>query len=484
MVIRHYAASQFQAIIRGFLDRIRVRRNLKEAAKNHNIAVTAWSIEKIQKVARGYIARRAIAKSRAVRNNLSKDVLRLAERYLIKGDLWGFLREVDDELKRARGEAQDVRQEEDAMAERFVKEVVELRQKQFNEAWLKFPEAVAKFSGQSQGKLGDSSTVQRQTLLLQDPTSKELSVHRNDKTSHRNVFSSNSSINRSVQNTAIAPISSLPSPTRSVSSASHENQVPLSSSSSVNSSSVSNIGTVISDVQSYDPSLSTSLPGPLLRHAVSATVSGEVQRQLESLLSGPHKSKQLLQDMKSAYSTAPASVSSVKSSSKASPPKRRKKKLIVDSDGKLVELQGQMGAAHSDWLSQNGSNSISSTTQSAEVQPGISLLIDVPQGAEDSIERVLHAAALRCYVPEFFRGPASSGDNDGEGKGSRNVNEDADYAYNMYLQLPQGLAKMKYELECKKWSQGPINRLKIKGLVYLPDALPVSRFVMSLRSVE
>ena len=46
---------------------------------------------------------------------------------------------------------------------------------------------------------------------------------------------------------------------------------------------------------------------------------------------------------------------------------------------------------------------------------------------------------------------------------SSNPNEDPDYAYDIFLKLPQGLAKMKYELECKKWAQGPINRLKIKG---------------------
>jgi hypothetical protein len=43
---------------------------------------------------------------------------------------------------------------------------------------------------------------------------------------------------------------------------------------------------------------------------------------------------------------------------------------------------------------------------------------------------------------------------------------------------------MKYELECRRWSQGPINRLKGKGLVFLPETQPLSRFVMALRSVE
>lgn len=41
-------------------------------------------------------------RSRHIRNNLSPEVLKLAERYMCdtRGDLWGFLKEVDETMKR------------------------------------------------------------------------------------------------------------------------------------------------------------------------------------------------------------------------------------------------------------------------------------------------------------------------------------------------------------------------------------------------
>lgn len=61
-----------------------------------------WGALTIQRIARGYIARNTIVRSRRIRNNLSVHVLKLAERYICgpKGDLWGFLKEVDETLKR------------------------------------------------------------------------------------------------------------------------------------------------------------------------------------------------------------------------------------------------------------------------------------------------------------------------------------------------------------------------------------------------
>jgi len=143
------------------------------------------------------------------------------------------------------------------------------------------------------------------------------------------------------------------------------------------------------------------------------------------------------------------------------------------------------------------------------VEPGISLLIDIPQGLNDTIERLMHAAALRCYVPDFFQGVTVSDEledtDDGlnelaleqseeqhiallqarkRAQNNNNPNANAEYAYQMYLQMPFGLAKMRYEVQCKKWAQGPINRMKIKGLSYLHDVSPVSKFVMCMKSVD
>jgi hypothetical protein len=46
------------------------------------------------------------------------------------------------------------------------------------------------------------------------------------------------------------------------------------------------------------------------------------------------------------------------------------------------------------------------------------------------------------------------------------------------------LAKVKYELECQKWSQGIINKLRIKGLTFLSEVSPLSKFVVCLKNVD
>jgi hypothetical protein len=273
---------------------------------------------------------------------------------------------------------------------------------------------------------------------------------------------------------------------------------------------------------------------------------------------------------------------------------KRNERKKVSLDGKVIEHKGKMEASHSDWINQAASNTSAPSSSSkkkslmfsssasfpsfssssvalspsrrniteeimqapdeisANKQPtvysGNALLLDIPNGLTDSIERFLHAAALRCYVPDFFRGPqyekqqlndinedsgevspssaSPSGrrkkkksesvglgeettDDDKEGKKddainegdsdeivtrkhlsrqrksqSYNPNHDPNYAYSIYLQLPMSLVKVRYEQECQKWSQGVINKLRVKGLSYLPDVAPLSKFIVCLRNVE
>ena len=209
-----------------------------------------------------------------------------------------------------------------------------------------------------------------------------------------------------------------------------------------------------------------SVAGPLLRQAVSCTVKGEVAKQLQRLVTGPLRSTQLLHDSQAAYSRKVAKKGAkVKQSTKI--------KKRVGPDGRPVEPQGRMDAFRADWM--QTSLGQRSHAEEGAVQPGETLLLDVPRGAEDSLERLLFAAALRCFVPPFFRGVPGSEDS---------PNEDPAYAHRMYLQLPMGLAKMKYEQECRRWTQGPANRLRGKGLLFIPQSLPLSRLVMALRSVD
>ena len=93
------------------------------------------------------------------------------------------------------------------------------------------------------------------------------------------------------------------------------------------------------------------------------------------------------------------------------------------------------------------------------------LLLDIPLGMSDKIDRLLYAAALRCFVPDFF------------------PNYTLREAYAMYRQLPNGLAKVRYEQCAYSWSQPLVNKLRMKDLSTIADLMPISKCDMYLRSV-
>ena len=274
------------------------------------------------------------------------------------------------------------------------------------------------------------------------------------------------------------------------------------------------------------------LPGPLARHALSSTVQVEVAKELNALVNGEFRSRRLAQDIRSVYgplsdptpqnvlnknkSMAGAAGALSKSTKLApvkltgklqrqhqkskvagkggkvvSPPPKRKK-MKIGPNGLPIPDMGKIESTHTDWLGFNSqSNAPTQGVNDAPeeynvygkaAEPGQALLLDIPQGINDTIERLLHAAALRCYVPDFFQGVTKSDSNAADldldlesvddsvdelevaerlrqrrqkiKAGDGNPNSDADYAYNMYQQMPMGLAKIRYELLCKKWGQG------------------------------
>lgn len=93
------------------------------------------------------------------------------------------------------------------------------------------------------------------------------------------------------------------------------------------------------------------------------------------------------------------------------------------------------------------------------------LLLDIPLGLADKVDRLLFAAALRCFVPDFF------------------PHHSLKEAYAMYRQMPNGLMKVRYEQCAYGWSQPIVSKLKMKGLGTITDLLPLSKCDMFLRSV-
>ena len=129
---------------------------------------------------------------------------------------------------------------------------------------------------------------------------------------------------------------------------------------------------------------------------------------------------------------------------------------------------------------------------------GTSLLVDVPDGLDDSVAHLLRAAALRCYVPSFYHSPSThSGPGTAEGTvestsstgvtaGERSQvgKEVGTGAYEMYLQLPFGLAKVKYEQEARAWCEEYIQQLSSLNITTISDLLPLEKGHMILTDLE
>ena len=137
------AATKLQALIRGVLARRRVAERLAAGKEEALREAQNWGILIIQKVARGYIARRTVIKSYHIRNSLSKPVLKLTEKYLKSGNLWAFLSELDMTMRRVTDQLKETEAREDNWAETFVDKVVSLRKREFDGAWNEFHDALS-----------------------------------------------------------------------------------------------------------------------------------------------------------------------------------------------------------------------------------------------------------------------------------------------------------------------------------------------------
>ena len=93
------AAILFQAMVRGFLHRKKHTTHLEQLSEAQLKLTQDWAATVVQRLVRGFLSRRLLVRSYKVRNRLPPRLLRLTEKYLLKGDLWRFIEEVGDELR-------------------------------------------------------------------------------------------------------------------------------------------------------------------------------------------------------------------------------------------------------------------------------------------------------------------------------------------------------------------------------------------------
>lgn len=100
-----------QSVIRRFNARCSILKMRNKNSEQLQQEVSEWGIVQIQKLARGFIARRTIVKSLHIRNSIAPEVLTLAEKYLKKGNLWSFLKEIDFIMKHYQSDLTEMEKE-------------------------------------------------------------------------------------------------------------------------------------------------------------------------------------------------------------------------------------------------------------------------------------------------------------------------------------------------------------------------------------
>lgn len=519
-----FGLTKMQAFIRGFNARRRVKKLLGRGAEERKKQLSQWGAVMIQKTARGYIARKTTVQSYHIRNSLRPKLLFLAEKYLNHGNLWGFLKEIDGEFDRLGQEMKEDQQREDLLAETFVKNVLMKRQGQFDGAWDRFSRTAMSSMRPKTGSLTDNNHLER--------------GHQEQQESMAVQDGKLSAVGHVDQN-LVKPWGESPKEPNIISK---KKKAKGSKSIKVTKGSSSSLVITLPTSGLTNPDAGVTVPaGPMLRRAITATVQEGVMREVERQKQVTKRSVKLLQDIQSVYSssgrinigdtqqqsipnatnresknskkatlkqesnlqpraTSPAKHTTSRVSSPSgnivhratSPQKTPKTPNIIDasaSGDKRGIKSGKISAASTDWVSSSSVISSSSTSGSVDTRggdimkrstsskktagqgvilpfTGESLLVDVPRGIHDTIERLMRAAAIRSYVPDFFSGSS------------------AKKAYDIYLDMPPGLPKMRYEIEAWKWCQNQINSLRIRGLVNLVDVLPLSKFTMFLKSVD
>ena len=448
-----FALTKFQAMIRGFNARHRTAKK-KAANESEKLAeIKDWGIGLLQRWARGCIARGTIIRSLKVRKTISKDVLLMSEKYLNGGDLWGFLKQVDDHFSVLNKQITDNQEKENEYAATFVQQVLAKRQGDFDGAW-------DRFSGVAGGKPGEGPPPDPNTLSAVGETDK-------------GSWGPGQSGTRARSPSRGANTKGGASTAGSVASGASVGGSSVGTSKSRTGTGNGTGNGQYAKTGNLGPGNDTSVPGPLLRRAVSATVKEGIVREKKNQrvdvdpmdYPGSHKARQ--KEEAASGKSRPGQGSA------------KKKQAIKMVNGKPVKSKpkkgepspkGKMYATTTDWswASATGTltHEIPPPPDPRVIHPGESLLIDIPKGLDDQLERMIHCISLVTYIPEFSNA------------------ESAEEAYELYKTMPNGLAKMRYEIEAHKWCQPQINKLRLKGIHTIRDGLPMNKFRQYLNSVD
>ena len=425
-----FAVTKFQAMIRGFNARHKYTKFKATVHAEREKETKFFSVGLLQRWARGCIARRTIVKSLKVRKTIDKDILLKAEKYLEKGDLWSFLKQINDDMMILKKTIDDNQKTEDEFASTFVNKVIMRRQGEFDGAWDKFSDAVKGSDGASSvgPRAMEDGCSQRRTGRQSDagPSCIRARWRRASVQKPRHGREGEGLADRCHRQTAFAQPGRRKHPWPDAAQGSKR------------------------DYSRWCPPRDACPVERWGRCREKEWRLGKIDGVFKKQTSG------------TAAGGGKKGASGKKGSMKGKkvPSKGKKSKIMTAEE---EQEKGKTYATTTDWAwAQATGTEAAEEKKKKEIvrEPhiGESLLVDIPKGIDDTMERLIHAASLKCFIPEFSNC------------------ETSEEAYELYLQLPPGLAKMRYEVEARRWTQPAINKLRVKGVVNIKDALPMNKF--------
>ncbi|KAJ1460549.1 hypothetical protein M885DRAFT_10109 [Pelagophyceae sp. CCMP2097] len=337
-------------------------------------AATTWAATAMQAQARAWLGRLATFRRR-VELDVNQRILHLAHRYLKSGDLWSFVRAVDDDYRRFEEDARESQRREDEESHTFMKRVLQARDEDHAQAWKSFVDA---------GSVGGSAVSPKESLLP-GPRLRLLL----------------GGLSKSISDSESVPSKRTISTQRA-------------------SYATARVGKADGDLNRILPGRPPASIARSVRHHHFSTDDASVKRPKDD-----------------------ASLPSALTAPTAGPVLR------------LADGHHPGRAMHP----------VSPRLDRAK-PAGLTALLDVPKGLDDSLERLLCAAALRAYVPDAFP------------KGTL-----VKTAFEQYQALPPSLVKCRHEMEASAGAAPWVAALTAAGFRLIQDLLPQRRLRATLEAL-
>ena len=450
-----------QSRVRGWKGRARAQTRAKHLATTASRARETWAATTVAAFARSVFARRA-ALRRTVELDVNQRLLRLAHRYLKSGDLWSFVAAVDADYKRFEADERANADREDAWAKTFVDKVLKTRDADHAEAWAKFINATRSPYFPKPDNDVDLVPGPRLRLLLDG-------VGADGVTPEMEASAAAAAAPKEAGRRRRALIAGAYEDPRDKSSAPHGPGLHQSSSATVVTStpSLQRQGSSLQR-QPSSPSVQRQGSTPSLQHQGSSPSlqrqgsSPSLQRQGSSLSASPKRRESALQAALERSATSARTLEPKKSAVASWKPARQPESLMGRlgvAARNLRESRARVVAA--------GEDGERAAIDDDSTPAGLSALTDVPGGLDDTLPRLLRAAALRTYVPRAFRGGTTARE-----------------AFATYRAMPPSLVKSKHEVDAHRAVARWITALQVAGFRTIRSLLPPRRARETILSLE